>query len=54
VSLIPILEAEEFLETIKRTYPLYRGLSEEDLNEAAFATLPGSGAGGEWFVSQSS
>ena len=47
VSLVPVETAEQFMETIRKTYPLYRGLSEKDLDEAAFATLPGSGAGGE-------
>ena len=51
VSLVPVGKAQEFLDSIKMKYPLYRGLGEDALNEAAFATLPGSGAGGELFPS---
>lgn len=47
VSLVPMSKTEDFLEKVKRMYPLYKGLSEEEVDEAAFATLPGSGAGGE-------
>jgi len=53
VSLVPLSKADVFLEKVKRSYPLYQGLSEEDLDEAAFATLPGSGAGGEFSASHS-
>jgi galactokinase len=45
ISLVPISEAESFLNRVKKQYGPYQGLSEAKLDEAAFVTLPGSGAG---------
>ncbi|RSH93929.1 galactokinase [Saitozyma podzolica] len=45
ISLVPISEAESFLNRVKKQYGPYQGLSDAKLDEAAFVTLPGSGAG---------
>ena len=42
---MPVSKAQSFLEEIKRRNPPYQGLSAATIDEAAFATLPGSGAG---------
>ncbi|ORY28308.1 putative galactokinase [Naematelia encephala] len=45
ISLVKIQEQEKFLKAIKSNYGAYKGLSDVKLNQAAFATLPGNGAG---------
>jgi galactokinase len=45
ISLLPVEEVPRFLENVKREYAPYARLSEAELEEAAFATLPGVGAG---------
>lgn len=47
VSLVPSSHVTTFIQSVKGRYPGYKGLSEEKLNEAIFATRPGSGAFGE-------
>ena len=47
ISLIAVSQVTEFLDRIKKAYKPFEGLSEAELDEAAFATLPGSGAGSE-------
>jgi len=46
VSLVRESEVEEFKKQLKQGYPKYRGLTEEKLNDAVFATKPSSGAFG--------
>lgn len=46
VSLVCESKAEEFKKKLKEGYPKYKGLTEEKLNEAIFATKPSSGAFG--------
>ena len=48
VSLVPVESVGDFLVKVKASYPAYKGLSEDALNQAAFATAPGCGAGGEF------
>jgi galactokinase len=45
ISLVLVSKAEDFLKEVKKRYGPYQDLSEEKVLEAAFATLPGSGAG---------
>jgi galactokinase len=45
ISLVKTSEAEAFLDRVKKAYGPYQGLSKEAVEAAAFATLPGSGAG---------
>lgn len=45
ISLLPVGEVEGFLAAVKRDYKPYAELSESEIEEAAFATLPGVGAG---------
>lgn len=45
ISLLPIGEVAGFLDAVKRDYAPYAALSAAELEEAAFATLPGVGAG---------
>ncbi|WVF71975.1 hypothetical protein IAT40_006785 [Kwoniella sp. CBS 6097] len=45
ISLLPQSKVTSFLEEIRRSYKPYRDLSDEDYQAAAFATLPGQGAG---------
>ncbi|OCF36635.1 galactokinase [Kwoniella heveanensis BCC8398] len=45
ISLLPQSNVPSFLEQIRTTYSPYRGLSDQEFQEAAFATLPGQGAG---------
>lgn len=45
ISLVRIEQVPTFLEKVKAGYKAYDGLSQEELDEAAFATLPGVGAG---------
>ena len=47
IALVNVSEVPGFLERIKESYEPYKSLSEEKLQENAFATLPGSGAGSE-------
>lgn len=47
VSLVPESISQQFLKTVKEKYSRYRGLDEAALEAAAFATVPGSGAGGQ-------
>ena len=48
VSLVAESEVESFINKIKNTYSLYKGLQGEELREAIFATKPSSGACGEY------
>jgi galactokinase/N-acetylgalactosamine kinase len=48
VSLVPEEDAEGFIRRVRETYGPYKGLDEEALNEAIFATKPGRGACGTW------
>lgn len=45
ISLVPVAAVDGFLESVKAAYKPYAGLSDEELEDAAFATLPGVGAG---------
>lgn len=45
ISLLPVQDVPAFLETIKKSYPPFAKLSHKELEDAAFATLPGVGAG---------
>ncbi|OCF32013.1 galactokinase [Kwoniella heveanensis BCC8398] len=45
ISLIPAEQADSFLAQVRTRYGGFKGLSEEQLQEAAFVTVPGSGAG---------
>ena len=41
-----------FIERVRRAYPIYQGLSDEELKDVVFATQPSNGAFGErlfWF-----
>lgn len=51
ISLVKRSESERFLRYVKREYQSFKGLSREKVDEAAFVTLPGSGAGCECFAS---
>ncbi|KAF9553974.1 galactokinase gal [Agrocybe pediades] len=44
VSLVPEDKVESFIDQVKKTYPVYQGMNEQQLGEAIFATKPGSGA----------
>ncbi|WVF71062.1 galactokinase [Kwoniella sp. CBS 6097] len=48
ISLIPAGKANSFLKEVRNRYGAYKGLSQEQLEEAAFVTVPGSGAGSKW------
>lgn len=48
MSLVPANKVDSFIKSVKEKYPGYQGLSDEKLNEAIFATRPGSGAFGEF------
>lgn len=45
ISLLPVDAVPSFLETIKSQYSAFKTLSPQELKEAAFATMPGVGAG---------
>ena len=45
--MVKVSEVQGFLERIRASYGPYQGLSDEAVDAAAFATLPGSGAGSE-------
>ncbi|KAL1411058.1 galactokinase [Vanrija albida] len=45
ISLLPVQDVPAFLDTIKKSYPPFANLSPKELEDAAFATLPGVGAG---------
>ncbi|AAW46834.1 galactokinase, putative [Cryptococcus deneoformans JEC21] len=45
ISLLPSNRASDFLREVRKMYSLYRGLSVDELDKAAFITVPGSGAG---------
>lgn len=45
ISLLPVERVHEFVASVKAGFPAYASLSTEELEEAAFATLPGVGAG---------
>lgn len=47
ISLVQEDKAQAFLADVKAKYSKYQGLSEAQQHEAAFATLPGNGAGSE-------
>lgn len=47
VSLVPEDKVGEFIQRIKETYPPYKGLEGDALNEVIFATKPGRGACGK-------
>lgn len=47
ISLLPSNRASDFLREVRKMYSLYRGLSVDELDKAAFITVPGSGAGCE-------
>ena len=51
VSLVPETVVPEFIAALRKEYPLYSGLSDEQFGEAVFATPPSSGAFGETFIS---
>ncbi|KAJ7253427.1 Galactokinase [Mycena rebaudengoi] len=44
VSLVPESDVEAFIKKVSETYPPYKGLEGEALNEVIFATRPSSGA----------
>ncbi|KAJ7111902.1 galactokinase gal [Mycena epipterygia] len=44
VSLVPESEVDSFIKKVSETYPPYKGLEGEALNEVIFATRPSSGA----------
>lgn len=45
ISLLPADQVPEFVQKVTKEYPAYKGLSPEKLDEVAFASMPGSGAG---------
>lgn len=45
ISLLPAEKVPGFIEAVTKAYPAYEGLSKEKLDEVAFASMPGSGAG---------
>ncbi|OXM76047.1 galactokinase [Cryptococcus neoformans Bt63] len=47
ISLLPADRASDFLRKVRKMYGLYRGLSVDELDKAAFISVPGSGAGCE-------
>lgn len=47
MSLVPEAKVDEFIQRVKQTYPPYRDLEGDALNEVIFATKPGSGACGK-------
>lgn len=47
ISLVDESDVEGFIQRVKARYAPYKGLSDDDLKEAIFATRPGSGAFGE-------
>ena len=53
VSLVRSTDVTTFIQSVREKYPGYRGLSEDKLNEAIFATRPGSGAFGEYDLFES-
>lgn len=48
ISLVNVEDVPQFIESIRGKYAAYKGLDEEALNKAVFATAPGCGAGGEF------
>jgi hypothetical protein len=50
VSLVRTAEVDGFMQKVKEAYKPYQGLSEEKLKEAMFATKPGAGACGEFWI----
>jgi len=46
VSLVPEDKVDGFIQKVKETYPRYQNLDKQSLDEAIFATKPGSGACG--------
>lgn len=48
VSLVAESQVSSFIQKIKETYPPYKDLEGEKLNEVIFATRPSSGACGEF------
>lgn len=45
ISLLPVDQVPDFLAKVKAEFPSYAKLNAEELDEAAFATMPGVGAG---------
>ncbi|WRT67327.1 uncharacterized protein IL334_004297 [Kwoniella shivajii] len=45
ISLIPIQQVDTFLQEIRNSYQPYKDISDDEFAKAAFATLPGQGAG---------
>lgn len=50
MSLVPENEVNSFIEKVRDTYPPYKGLEGEALNEVIFATRPSSGACGKYAI----
>lgn len=45
ISLLPADQVPDFVARVTKEYPAYEGLGKEKLDEVAFASMPGSGAG---------
>jgi len=44
VSLVPHDHVDAFISTLRKDYEPYKGMNEDELHHAVFATKPGSGA----------
>lgn len=47
VSLVAEAEVPSFIEKVRRAYPIYQNISDEELTDVVFATQPSNGAFGE-------
>ena len=46
ISLVKVEEADAFLQRVKEAYGPYQGMSKAEVEQNAFITRPGTGAGG--------
>jgi galactokinase len=49
ISLVAENKVDDFIQTLKETYPPYKNLEGDALHEVIFATKPGRGACGKFF-----
>lgn len=50
ISLVAENKVDDFIQKLKETYPPYKNLEGDALNEVIFATKPGRGACGKFFL----
>ena len=50
ISLVAENQVDNFIQKLKETYPPYKNLEGDALNEVIFATKPGRGACGKFFL----